>query len=63
MAKDYPQPKAVTNSTLGDVKQATTEKGPHLLQGKGTKYNQMKIGSGCLVHDARPGHKQKSNLK
>jgi len=51
------------NKSQKPVKDATTQttkKGPH---GGGNKYQQMKLGAGFMVHDNKPGHSQKKNVK
>jgi len=44
-------PKKVDKSTHGGT-QKTTKKGPH---GGGNQYQQMAVGKGFVVHDAKPG--------
>lgn len=63
----YPQTrniiKPIAKEVIGGYKKHTTDAGPHLLQGKGTAYNQSKITSGFILQDSRPGHKQEKNIK
>lgn len=48
MASD--EPKKVAKEVHGGTAKKT-EKGPH---GGGNSYNQMKVGKGFVVHDAKP---------
>jgi hypothetical protein len=58
-----PEMKAVKPEVSGKTESKTTENGPHLLTGKGTKYNHTKLGKGFMVCDTRPGHTQKKNIE
>jgi hypothetical protein len=58
-----PEMRKVQLSAVGDTKKQTTDSGPHLKQGEGTKYNQAKLGQGFLTQNPRPGHSQKHNLE
>ena len=57
-----PSMKKIKDAVLGKTESKTTDNGPHLKEGKGTKYNQAKISGGFLVYDSRPGHKQEKNI-
>ena len=64
---EYPKTKSIAMKQVkpevfGKPKQETTAKGPHLLQGKGNPYFQMKVGGGFIVQDTRPGHTQAANM-
>jgi hypothetical protein len=52
----------VNKNVMGDSTKKTSDNGPHLMQGKGTQFNQAKITKGFLMADNRPGHGQKKNL-
>lgn len=69
MAKEHTYPKTqnsemgkVARPVIGDVKKQQTPAGPHLKQGQGTPYEQMKLGKGFLLQDPRGGHTQKGNI-
>lgn len=47
---------------LGDAKRMTTANGPHLLQGKGTMYNQGKITTDFVNPKPHVGHTQRKNV-
>lgn len=55
MADEKPKP-----VTPPDATEKKTAKGPH---GGGNRYFQAKVGKGAVVHDGRPGHSQKKNIK
>lgn len=64
----YPKTKStemskVNNNALGVTKSQTTPAGPHLKQGKGTVFQQAKLGKGFLAANSRPGHKQQKNIE
>ena len=70
MAKEHTYPKTKTTEmtkigtkVLGDTKKQSTNSGPHLKEGQGTKFQQAKLGQGFLIQDPRPGHTQKGNVE
>jgi len=56
------RPKAAGKDISGPCISKKTDNGPHLKTGKGTSYNQAKITSGFMTHNAAPGHTQKKNI-
>lgn len=70
MAKEHKYPKTqssemnkVENNVMGSTKKQTTDAGPHLKEGQGTKFQQTTLGQGFLVQNPRPGHAQKGNVE